>query len=85
MRIEHIKDSMILVSGGIEWHVENKDMWDNIQCNARRSDFQSRVLEDRSVSVMFQKFWKMLRHIHVRNGSNKKGGTERLFFWDQPC
>ena len=35
---QHIKDSMILVSGGIEWHIENNYVG-YIQCNARRSRF----------------------------------------------
>ena len=81
MRIEHIKDSMILVSGGIEWHVGNTDMWENYSATLGVPDFQSRVIEDRSVSVMFQKFLEdAAAHTCEEWIEQEVSGTERLFF-----
>ena len=81
MRIEHIKDSMILVSGGVDWIVDNTDMWENYSATLGVPDFQSRVLEDRSVSVMFQKFLEdAATHTCEQWIAQEVSGTERLFF-----
>ena len=81
MRIEHIKDSMVLVSGGIEWSINNKDMWENYSATLGVPDFQSRVLEDRTVSVMFQKFLEDAASYTCEEWiSQETSGTDRLFF-----
>ena len=81
MRIEHIKDSMVLVSGGVDWVVGNTDMWENYSATLGVPDFQSRVLEDRSVSVMFQKFLEdAATHTCEEWIAQEVSGTERLFF-----
>ena len=81
MRIEHIKDSMVLVSGGVDWVVGNTDMWENYSATLGVPDFQSRVLEDRSVSVMFQKFLEdAATHTCEEWIAQEGSGTERLFF-----
>ena len=56
MRIEHIKNSMVRISNGVEWTVNAVNKWDDYSETLGVPDFQYRVREDRSVSVMFQKF-----------------------------
>ena len=81
MRIEHIKDSMVLVSGGVDWVVGNTDMWETYSSTLGVPDFQSRVLEDSSVSVMFQKFLEdAATHTCEEWIEQELSGTERLFF-----
>ena len=40
MRIEHVQDSMVLVSGGVEWRVSNEDKWEQYSATLGVPDFQ---------------------------------------------
>ena len=81
MRIEHVKDSMILISGGIAWEEENLDKWEEYSATLGVPDYQFRVREDRSVSVMFQKFLEdASAHTCTEWIQQEAEGTQRLFF-----
>ena len=71
---------MQLVSG-IEWYVGNKDMWEEYSATLGVPDFQSRVREDKSISVMFQKFLEdAASHTCTEWIALESSGTQRLFF-----
>ena len=81
MRIEHVKDSMTLVSGGIEWVVNNEDKWAYYSATLGVPDFRERIREDRTVSVMFQKFLDdAASHTCEAWMTTEATSTQRLFF-----
>lgn len=81
MRIKHVQDSMVLVSGGIEWNVDNTDKWEEYSSTLGVPDYQFSVREDRSVSVMFHKFLDDAATHTCRAWIEEEStGTQRLFF-----
>lgn len=56
MKIAHVKASMERVSGGILWEVNGIDKWSDYYDTLGVPDYEFTVQEDRTVSVMFQKF-----------------------------
>ena len=56
MRISQVQASMIQVSGGIEWNVQNTDKWQQYSETLGVPDYLQRIREEREPSIMFQKF-----------------------------
>ncbi len=56
MRVDQIRDSMEQITGGSAWGKAGDSDWDAYAETLGVPDYQERVSEDRSASVIFQKF-----------------------------
>ena len=56
MTVPQVRDSMVRISGGVHWGAEDESNWDEYAETLGVADYQLRVENDRSPSVMFQKF-----------------------------
>jgi len=56
MSVPQIRDAMEQISGGVRWGDEDESDWDVYSGTLGVADYQLRVENDRSPSVMFQKF-----------------------------
>ena len=56
MSIAQARDSMVQISGGVHWGTADESFWDEYAETLGVADYQLRVENDRSPSVMFQKF-----------------------------
>ena len=56
MSVAQARDSMVQISGGVYWGAEDESYWDEYSETLGVADYQLRVENDRSPSVMFQKF-----------------------------
>ena len=56
MTVAQARDSMVQISGGVHWGSEGESYWDEYSETLGVADYQLRVENDRSPSVMFQKF-----------------------------
>ena len=56
MTVPQVRDSMVRISGGVHWGDEDESNWDAYAETLGVADYQLRVENDRSPSVMFQKF-----------------------------
>ena len=56
MSIPQVRASMERVTGGISWTRGSTDLWDQYASTLGVPDFQERTTEDRSASVLFNKF-----------------------------
>ena len=81
MKIAHVKTSMERVSGGISWEINGRDKWDDYSDTLGVPDYQFTVREDRTISVMFQKFLDdAAAHTCTEWVQQEISGTERAFF-----
>ena len=56
MTVAQARDSMVQISGGVHWGSAEESFWDEYAETLGVADYQLRVENDRSPSVMFQKF-----------------------------
>ncbi len=56
MTVPQVRDAMEQISGGVRWGEEDESDWDVYAGTLGVADYQLRVENDRSPSVMFQKF-----------------------------
>ena len=56
MSIPQVRASMERVTGGITWTSGSTDLWEQYASTLGVPDFQERTIEDRSASVLFNKF-----------------------------
>ena len=56
MTVGQARDSMVQISGGVYWGSADESFWDEYSETLGVADYQLRVENDRSASVMFQKF-----------------------------
>ena len=56
MSIPQVRASMERVTGGITWTSGSTDLWEQYASTLGVPDFQERTVEDRSASVLFNKF-----------------------------
>jgi hypothetical protein len=56
MTVSQVRDAMEQISGGVRWGDEDDSDWDVYAGTLGVADYQLRVENDRSPSVMFQKF-----------------------------
>ena len=56
MSVSQIRTTMLQVSGGISWIEQNKERWEHYSATLGVPDYQQRIREERTPSVMFQKF-----------------------------
>ena len=78
-----IKDAMIRVSGGIQWG-GNQSLWEEYSDILGVPDYQNSQDEDRSPSIMFQKFLDDAATYTCQNWieAEKSGESELLFVQD---
>ena len=81
MKIAHVKASMERVSGGIVWEVNGRNKWDDYSDTLGVPDYQFTVREDRTISIMFQKFLDdAAAHTCTDWIQQEMNGTDRVFF-----
>ena len=81
MSVAQVQASMEKVSGGIKWKSGNTLLWEKYSQTLGVPDYQQSVTEDRSPSIMFQKFLDDAAvHTCTNWIANEINGAERLFF-----